>query len=506
MSLVDTAFVGRLGAAQLGAVGLSTILFNFCGMLFNFLVVVTTPLVAAAVAQNDFEKASRTTAQGLWVALFLGTLTGLSIFYGAPYLLAKMGARPEVVVHALAYLRCRAIACPALLGLFVATGSFRGYQDTKTPLYSALLSNVANFLMDILFIFGLGWGVAGAALATSFSQYVGVGAMLFLLHRKRILNFADMLRIPSFGDVAPLLRAGLAVSLRNVSTMGVILYGTTMVSTMGTATLAAHEIARQVFIFSIQFFSCLDVTAQSLVASQLGKNKRSTARAVLLRILQIALGLSFLLMATLSFGRTAIPRVFTGDLEVITVTQRIMPLLAFFMPFDAAAAVMDGGLLGASETSYASRATLVVAFCVYGLLTVVPRMYPGLFGVWLSLKGLSVGRTLAASYRLASPRSPLSIETAASSHAEGPIEQLDGRGAGGRGAASEGSQLQHDAGSHTDFQGELLASQPSVQSADETAEDEEDDVLSNIVAGNILREQGSAESTDIVAERAHDAG
>ncbi len=76
-------------------------------------------------------QASRTTAQGLWVALFLGTLTGLSIFYGAPYLLTKMGARPEVVVHALAYLRCRAIACPALLGLFVATGSFRGYQDTK---------------------------------------------------------------------------------------------------------------------------------------------------------------------------------------------------------------------------------------------------------------------------------------------------------------------------------------------------------------------------------------
>lgn len=55
---VCPAFVGRLGAAQLGAVGLSTIMFNFCGMLFNFLVVVTTPLVAAAVAQNDFEKVS----------------------------------------------------------------------------------------------------------------------------------------------------------------------------------------------------------------------------------------------------------------------------------------------------------------------------------------------------------------------------------------------------------------------------------------------------------------
>jgi Na+-driven multidrug efflux pump len=53
--------------------------------------------------------------------------------------------------------------------------------------------------------------------------------------------------------------------------MGVILYGTTLVSSMGATSLAAHEICRQVFIFSIQLFSALDVTAQSLVASQLGK-------------------------------------------------------------------------------------------------------------------------------------------------------------------------------------------------------------------------------------------
>lgn len=73
---VCTAFVGRLGAAQLGAVGLSTILFNFCGMLFNFLVVVTTPLVAAAVAQNDFEKVSH-----LWTAAEIGALWNRGMFH-----------------------------------------------------------------------------------------------------------------------------------------------------------------------------------------------------------------------------------------------------------------------------------------------------------------------------------------------------------------------------------------------------------------------------------------
>ena len=80
-------------------------------------------------------------------------------------------------------------------------------------------------------------------------------------------------------------------------------------------------------------------------------------------------------------------------------------------PFDAAAAAMDGGLLGASETAYASRAALCVAFGVWCLLQVLPRSLPGLVGIWLSLKGLSVGRTLAATYRLTSSKSPLSKQS-----------------------------------------------------------------------------------------------
>ena len=92
-------------------------------------------------------------------------------------------------------------------------------------------------------------------------------------------------------------------------------------------------------------------------------------------------------------------------------------------PFDAAAAAMDGGLLGASETSYASRATLCVAFAVWCVLQVLPRSLPGLAGIWLSLKGLSVGRTLAATYRLTSSKSPLSKQPHSAAASQEPGEQ-----------------------------------------------------------------------------------
>lgn len=87
---------------------------------------------------------------------------------------------------------------------------------------------------------------------------------LKLWHSRRATSYI-------FEGVGYLLQSGLALSVRNLGTMGVILYATTLVSRLGAATLAAHEIMRQVFIFSIQLFSALDVTAQSLVSLQLGK-------------------------------------------------------------------------------------------------------------------------------------------------------------------------------------------------------------------------------------------
>ncbi len=67
------------------------------------------------------------------------------------------------------------------------------------------------------------------------------------------------------------MQSGLSLSLRNVSSMVVILTATSMVTGLGTITMAAHEILRQVWIISIQAFMALDICAQSLVASYLGQ-------------------------------------------------------------------------------------------------------------------------------------------------------------------------------------------------------------------------------------------
>lgn len=61
------------------------------------------------------------------------------------------------------------------------------------------------------------------------------------------------------------------------------------------------------------------------------QKQSSVARAILLRVLQIALGLSFFLMVALYLGRSFVPRVFTSDPAVIAIAERVFPILAAFM-------------------------------------------------------------------------------------------------------------------------------------------------------------------------------
>ena len=431
MSLVDTSLVGRLGTEPLAAVGLSSIMFTFFAILFNFLIFVTTPAVARAVAAGDRREASRVTARGLWIAGVAGTLSGVGLWVAAPGLAARSGAGPTVAALAATYLRCRALAAPALLAIFVAAGSFRGVRDTRTPLIAAVASNVVNLAGDCVLMFGCGMGVAGAALATAASQYVSAVVLVAALIRTGLLDPADVTHPPTLASATPLLRAGAALSLRNLSTMGVIILGTSMVSSLGAAALAAHEVLRQLYIVSIQVFSSLDVVAQSLVASHLGHGDRAAARAVLVRVLQLGTAAGACVGVALAAGAGALPGLFTADAAVAASAAAVIPIVAAFMPFDAAAAVLDGGLLGASETAWVSRTTVLVSAVCLAALLGARRAGGGLAAVWLSLKVLTIGRTVAAGIRYAMPGSPLGAGPL-----KGSAEAEAAGGAGGKAAAA----------------------------------------------------------------------
>ncbi|KAL4526800.1 hypothetical protein Ndes2526A_g01231 [Nannochloris sp. 'desiccata'] len=369
MGMVDTAIVGRLGTEPLAAVGLSTVLYNFSNFIWNFLLYTTTPRIAAAVSKDDRAGVSKITAQGLWVASAIGLVMTTILWTQCPRMFTGMGATPGVLEHAVPYLRGRCIASPAILMFYVLAGTFRGFKDTMTPLMAGVISNIVHLGLDIALVFWLGMGVTGAALATSLSHWATLIVLGALVMRKGYLKLPDLYTPPKWSDVAPTLKNGVFLSTRSILAMSMLMWATKLIAGFGAVSLAAHEILRQIWVFSNQAFTCLDIATQSLIAFYLGRDDKPSAAAVF--------------------------------------RPMVLPLIAAFMPLDAAASVMDGVLLGSQEAAWMSRTMIVTATCCAVGLTMGQRAGWGLLATWVVIKFLTVGRLIGNAWKIWSAESPL---------------------------------------------------------------------------------------------------
>lgn len=408
MGLVDTAIVGRLGTEPLAAVGMSTIVYNFSNFIWNFLLYTTTPRIAAAASRNDTERVSKITSAGLWVAVAIGCTMTTLLWARAPAIFTSMGATPEVLEHAVVYLRGRCIASPAIMAFYVLSGTFRGYKDTYTPLLAGIISNIVHLALDVVLVFGLGWGVMGAAFATSLSHWVTILFLGAMVIRKGILTVPDLINLPAWEDVVPMLRNGFLLSTRSILAMSTLIWATKLIAALGAANLAAHEILRQIWVFSNQAFTALDIATQSLVAYYLGRKDVAQAANVFRRTLSLTVIAGVVLTAALMLGAKTLPTVFTQDTVVVDIAATVMPLLAIFMPLDAMASVMDGVLLGAQEAGWMSKTMIATSVgCAIGLAASQSGGW-GIFSIWAAIKFLTVGRLFGNAWRIFfSSKSPL---------------------------------------------------------------------------------------------------
>ena len=206
-TVVDTAFVGRLGAEALAAITFVVGPFFVAAALSNGLSAGLTAAVAQAVGRRDIASARRLASVGLGLALLLGAvLLVVGLVFGRMTLVA-LGAKGVTVDLAWAYLRWIAIGMP----LFFVAGSIRavltGQGDARTPMVVIALATTLNLGLDPLFIFVLNLGIAGAALATIAAQIFGVSTLSFLVFFRGNTQVRPSLRhlLP---DMVSLLRIG----------------------------------------------------------------------------------------------------------------------------------------------------------------------------------------------------------------------------------------------------------------------------------------------------------
>ena len=190
--IVDAALVGHLGTTPLAGLGIAGAVLQTIVGLMVFLAYSTTPAVARRFGAGQPGEAVSVGINGMWLALGLGAVLAVVGAVSSPWLVSLFGASDAVAAQADDYLVISMWGLPAMLIVFAATGLLRGMQDTMTPLWIAGLGFGANALLNWLFIYGLGWGIAGSAAGTVTAQWGMVAAYVLVIRRLATRHSASL--------------------------------------------------------------------------------------------------------------------------------------------------------------------------------------------------------------------------------------------------------------------------------------------------------------------------
>lgn len=400
--LTDTAVVGHLGTAQLGGLAVAGTVLTTAFWLFNFLAYGTTGAVARHYGAGNRAAAAAHGVQATWVAIAIGAALTIVGLLAGDRAIALMGASSEVEVHARVYLRVSAFGAPAVLLMLVGAGVMRGLQDTKTTLLVAVGSNVLNLFLELLFIYGLGYGVGASAFATVIAQWAGAAVYLGILLRQ--VRAAGVSLRPRSAGLGQMMTAGGALFVRTGSLLGALAVATSIASRIGTTSVAAHQIAFQLWSLLALTLDALAIAAQAMVGRMLGANEAAEARAVSRRLLRVGVAVGLVSAAVVVLVSPVVGRIFTSDRAVLDELAVVLLVVAVMQPINAAVFVLDGVLIGASDFRYLAAAMFASTAVFVPLAIGVLFADLSLVWLWGALGVLMLTRLAGVGARFAGSR------------------------------------------------------------------------------------------------------
>jgi putative MATE family efflux protein len=395
--LVDTAIVGHLGRSQLAALGIAATILGGTFAIFNFLQYGTTAQVARAGGAGEPETARRLGAQAVWLSLGFGIAVSALLALFAEPLVALLGGEGQSADYAVTYLRIAAVGFPAAFLALGGQGYLRGIADLRTPLVIVIAGNAVNVVLEVLFVYGFDWGIAGSAWGTAIAQLLMGAAFVVAVVRGLEPGEAR----PRLDLARRVLSLGKWIFIRTASLMGAFVLAGAVATRVGEASIGAHQIAFQLFVFLALVLDSIAIAGQIIVGHELGAGRTERAYAASSRMIALAVaagGAFALLMLVLG---DVLPRVFTGDASVLAQTALLWPLFALMQPLNGAVFALDGILIGAGDGPFLAG-SMAVAFgaCATVLVATLAADW-GIRGVWAALVILILVRLalMAARFR-----------------------------------------------------------------------------------------------------------
>jgi len=390
MQVASSAMVGRLGPAELGAVGLGGI----------WLWTLTCPFVGAATGVSVFVSrahgAGRPRECGPWVWQGLGALIPVSVLWTFavaalfPLLLAWVHPSPELADHTLAYVSGRVPGLPAVAAGAALTSFFRGLGNTRIP----MIATIATVLLQATLAYGLifgelglpAYGVLGAGIAFAIAEYAYAAILFgFLFFRENRAQYATAPHAPDPRQITRYLRTSAPIGGQWLLDMLSFALFSSIVARMGDAEMAASQAMIQLLSLSFMQAVAISVSAGTLVGRYLGAGDPAAAARSYASAMKLAMVLAACVAALFLSVPELLMHVFSGDASVLALARPLLLLGALFQAIDAIGIVAGGSLRGSGDTRWPFfvHATLAWVARLPFVWLLAVRLEGGVVGAWL---------------------------------------------------------------------------------------------------------------------------
>ncbi|HMG47627.1 MAG TPA: MATE family efflux transporter [Allosphingosinicella sp.] len=403
--LADLWVIGQLGDADAQA-GVEIGAKFMMGLLvvFNFLRTGTIALTAQAAGRADDSAQAATLVRALGLALLIGAILLLAMPLAIPAGLELLHARGGVAAEAHAYVSIRYWGGALWLANAAIVGWLIGRRRVRAVLAVEVAANIVHIGLDIAFVLGLGWGVAGVAAATLLSESGKLLAVIVIAAREppaaRAPGLARRAETWNRAALGALLRLNRDLFVRTLLLTAAILMLTRAGAFGGPLVLAANGILYQLFILSALILDGFESAAQVLCGEAVGGRDRALFERLVRALLLWGLGFGAAISLVYALAGAPFAASFSTDPAVVATTLAYYRWAILLPVLGVTAYVFDGVYIGATWTR-AMLATMAAAFALYGALLLAAGPL-GNHGLWLAFTLFLVAR--AAGQALLLPR------------------------------------------------------------------------------------------------------
>lgn len=388
--LVDSFWVGRLGAEAVAAVSVSfPLIFLMTALGVGFSIAGSTLVAQYTGAQNQ-EQVNHVAAQTIIMVVVTSIFLGVIGFVFAPNILHLMGVGSDVFGRALGFLRVSFVGLVFIFGFAVFQSLMNAVGKTKIPIIIVGCTVFLNLILDPLFIFGFGpipgYGVMGAAFATLGTQFLASFIGLVILMRgKQSIHIKWKNLKPDFSFVKKAFRLGVPASIeQSARALGFTMLSF-LVTSFGTLTMAAYGVGGNVLMTIIIPALGISIAISILVGQNLGAGNKGRAVEIARMGSLISFGMltAFGVLAFI-FAKSLAHFFVPGDTSVVLEATRFIRIMSLSFGFIGIQMAYNGVLRAAGNMTAPMIMTLISQWVIQLPLAYILSKHTSLgpVGIW----------------------------------------------------------------------------------------------------------------------------